>query len=109
MRTTRASSLRARDHAVVTENDWTTLRRRHDHSCQEPTRRAAGHAQHHAISGEHPQAQGEPGQKQGRLYERMQLPGFHDQEYEGKDFVERADLLNRLLRNRMVGGVGAGG
>ena len=52
MRTTRASSPRAREHAAVTENDSTTLRRRHDHSCQEQTRRAAGHAQHHAISGD---------------------------------------------------------
>ena len=26
-----------------------------------------------------------------------------------KSFVERADLLNRPLRTRMVGGVGAGG
>ena len=27
----------------------------------------------------------------------------------GVNFVERADLLNRPLRTRMVGGVGAGG
>jgi hypothetical protein len=49
------------------------LRRRHGHSCQERTRRTAGHAQHHAVPGTRPQAQGQPGQKQGCTDERMQL------------------------------------
>ena len=36
----------------------------------------------------------------------VQGPGLH---HVRENFVERADLLNRPLRTRMVGGVGAGG
>jgi hypothetical protein len=36
----------------------------------------------------------------------MQGTGLHGKEEE--NFVERANLLNRPLRTRMVGGVGAG-
>ena len=44
-----------------------------------PTRRAAGDALHHAVSGEDPQTQGRPCQKQSGTDERMQFPGLHDQ------------------------------
>ena len=37
----------------------------------------------------------------------VQGPGLHGKER--KSFVERANLLNRPLRTRTVGGVGAGG
>ena len=36
----------------------------------------------------------------------VQGPGLH---HVRENFVERADLLNRLLQTRTVGGVGAGG
>ena len=38
----------------------------------------------------------------------VKSPGLHELK-DKKNFVERADLLNRPLRTRMVGGVGAGG
>ena len=44
-----------------------------------------------------------PGQRERPV---VQGPGLH---HVRENFVERADLLNRPLRTRMVGGVGAGG
>ena len=38
----------------------------------------------------------------------VKSPGLHELK-DKQNFVERADLLNRPLRTRMVGGVGAGG
>ena len=43
------------------------------------------------------------GQREGPV---VQGPGLHHMR---ENFVERADLLNRPLRTRTVGGVGAGG
>ena len=43
------------------------------------------------------------GQREGLV---VQGPGLH---HVRENFVERADLLNRPLRTRTVGGVGAGG
>ena len=44
-----------------------------------------------------------PGQREGAV---VQGPGLH---HVRENFVEQADLLNRPLRTRTVGGVGAGG
>ena len=39
----------------------------------------------------------------------VKSPGLHELRDMNESFVERANLLNRPLRTRMVGGVGAGG
>ena len=45
------------------------------------------------------------GQREGSV---VQVAGLHGREGLKRNFIKRADLLNRPLRTRMVGGVGAG-